>query len=126
VRQSGNAFVDSGIQIDLQLKSTTRAQVGGSAVTYDLNVRNYNHLRVANANCPRLLVVFVMPDDETQWLTQTIDELVLRHCAYWLSLKGHPEKESSATVRVAIPKESVFSVAAIQAMMQQLQERSNS
>jgi hypothetical protein len=36
---------DVGPQLDLQLKSTTRANVGETHLTYDLNVINYEDLR---------------------------------------------------------------------------------
>ena len=41
---------------------------------------------------PRLLVVLELPADESQWMTVTREELVLRRRAYWLSLQqGHDE-----------------------------------
>ncbi len=124
VRESESSFVDGGFQIDLQIKSTTRANVGDSAITYDLPVRNYNHLRANDCSIPRFLVLLVMPDDEHQWLTQSIDELIVRHCAYWLSLVGYPATESTSTVRIVIPKENVFSVPAVQQMLRGHQVRS--
>jgi hypothetical protein len=36
---------DVGLQLDLQLKSTTRGSIGASHVTYDLDVVNYDDLR---------------------------------------------------------------------------------
>jgi hypothetical protein len=81
-------YWDSGPQLDLQLKSTTRAHVQGSEVIYDLEVRAYNLLRQEPCNHPRILVLLVLPEDETQWLTQSVEELVLRRCAYWMSLSG--------------------------------------
>jgi hypothetical protein len=63
-----------------------------------------------------------MPGDEALWLTQSPDELVLRHCAYWISLKGYPSSPSTSTVRVPIPLANVFSVAAVQGIIQRLRE----
>lgn len=41
--------------------------------------------------CPRLrircILVLVLPDDEARWLDQSLEELVLRECAYWVSLR---------------------------------------
>jgi hypothetical protein len=34
-------------------------------------------------NIKRVLVVLVMPSDEAQWLGQTTEELVIRHCTPW-------------------------------------------
>src|SRR5205823_8046818 len=90
---------DAGVQVDLQLKSTTRASRTPTAVLYDLEVEAYNDLRGADCPCPRILVVFVMPPDEADWLGQTAEELTLRHCAYWLSLRGLPATTATSTVR---------------------------
>lgn len=52
---------------------------------------------------PRILVVFTLPEDERQWLTFTEESLILRRCAYWLSLRGAPPtpNETSQTVRLS-------------------------
>jgi hypothetical protein len=70
----------------------------------------------------RALVVLVMPNNEAQWLNQSAEELVIRPCAYWLSLKGAPATASVSTVRVFIPLANVFSVAAGQGILQRLRE----
>jgi hypothetical protein len=126
VTESDAGFIDGGDQIDLQIKSTTRASVKDKGISYDLNVRNYNHLRESNPNVHRILVVFILPENDDLWLTQSADELILRHCAYWLSLEGHPATKSKNTVRITIPKGNIFSVAAVTAMMQERQEGSQS
>jgi len=55
---------DVSVQLDLQLRSTTRANLTESAVAYDLNVDTYNDLRIPGA-CPRILVVLVLPERGT-------------------------------------------------------------
>src|SRR4051812_7641718 len=52
---------DIGPQLDLQLKSTTRAGVGATHLTYDLEVVNYDDLREAPEQGARILVVLVLP-----------------------------------------------------------------
>ncbi len=123
VRIHGGSRSDAGGQFDLQLKSTTRASVTASEIRYDLEVKTYDHLREVGGNYPRILVVLVMPDDEAQWLSQSIDELVLRHCAYWICLEGYPATTASKTVRVTIPRCNVFSVEALQGALARLRER---
>jgi Domain of unknown function (DUF4365) len=114
---------DVGVQIDLQLKSTTRAVVTDTEVRYDLDVQTYNDLRDDNGRCPRLLVVLIMPAEEARWLSQTPEELTLRHCAYWISLKGYPPTTAASTIRIAIPLTNIFSVAELTRLMQQAGER---
>ncbi len=113
---------DASVQLDLQLKSTARASVTDVGVSYDLEAENYRDLREPGVVCPRILVVLVLPADEADWLSQTPEELILRHCAYWLSLKGFPDTAATRTVRVPLPATNVFSVAALQEIMQCLRK----
>src|SRR5438876_293258 len=66
----GHRRRDAGIQLDLQLKSTTWAALTATDVVFDLEVDAYNGLRDDQTACPRILVVFVMPANENQWLEQ--------------------------------------------------------
>jgi hypothetical protein len=119
----GNRRRDSGAQLDLQLKSTTRAAVKAAEVRYDLDVQSYNDLRDENCPCPRLLVVLILPAEEAQWVSQTTEELTLRHCAFWISLKGHAPTSATSTVRVTIPLANVFSAEEVTRLMQRAAER---
>ena len=110
-------------QLDLQIKSTTRASARDQGIIYDLEVKNYDDLGESGDNCPRYLVVLVLPEDETQWLSQSIEELVLRHCAYGLSLEGYPATRSKTTVRITIPRANVFPVEAIRQHLVDLRSR---
>jgi hypothetical protein len=123
VRLRGQRHSDASGQLDLQIKSTTRASVTDAEVLYDLEVKNYDDLREAGDNCPRFLVVLVLPEDEGRWLSQSSEELILRHCAYWLSLAGFPATTATRTVRIAIPRANVFSVEAVQRLMDALRQR---
>lgn len=113
----GQQLWDSGPQIDVQLKSTTRANIREDAVAYDLEVRAYNILRQVNVSRPRILVVLVLPDEEGEWLDQTEDALIVRRCAYWMSLRGSAPTTAQASIRIPIPRANVFSVQALQSLM---------
>jgi hypothetical protein len=125
VRVRGTRHADAGGQLDLQLKCTTRANVTDTGVVYDLDVKNYDDLREPGENCPRILVVLVMPEDEAQWLTQSVEELVLRHCAYWHSLEGEAPTTTTRTTRITIPRDNVFSAEAVPGILARLRERKN-
>lgn len=123
IERKNNRYRDTGVQLDIQLKSSTRTKSTDAEVVYDLEVAAYNDLCDANTPCPRILVLLALPDDESQWLKEGPQELCLRQCAWWLSLKGSAVSSASSTVRIAIPVSNVFSVAAVTAIMQRLRER---
>ena len=105
--------------LDLQLKATTgfgEPQAGG--LSFRLPMKNYNDLRIFTQT-PRLLVVLELPQHESQWMTVTAEELVLRRRAYWLSLLGRDEVPGQQSVTVRIPEHNVFDVEALQILMEQ-------
>jgi hypothetical protein len=122
IEHEGNKYRDSSVQLDLQLKSTTRAGVTDSSVVYDLPVRNYDYLRALTSWNHRLLVVLVLPEREEDWMTQTVDELILRHAAFWYSLRGAGPTDATSSRRVTIPRTQLFGADALLAMLARVGE----
>ncbi len=89
-------------ELAVQLKATARGLSEGDEFAFALSRKNYNDL-IAPSLVPRILVVFVMPEDESEWLTHTPESLIMRRCAYWLSLRGRPPttNETSQTVHLS-------------------------
>jgi len=120
IGRRGSRVSESGFRLDLQLKSTTSAQVTTNQVLYDLEVKAYDDLRDPAVSGYRILVVMLLPPDESLWTSQTEDQLVIRHCAYWLSLRGLPPTTNQRTTRVAIPRGNVFSVEGVTVLMDRI------
>ncbi len=94
-------------RVDFQIKATTQWEIRDDTIIYDLRVADYNRL-IIDDDVPRVLILFIMPGDDSQWLSQSLDELCLRKCAYWVSLMGMPRSRNSSTVRVEVPVTNVF------------------
>ncbi len=122
VRGSGNRYSEAGVQLDVQLRNTTLARISATEVSYDLDVRTYDDLREVRARVPRILVVYVFPEDEAEWLTWSEEQLVLRRSAYWVSMVGRPAVVNTRSIRLAIPRANQFSVEGLQAIMSRLRE----
>ena len=106
--------------IGLQLKATVNlgnVQSDG-CYRYDVPVKNYDRL-IKPFQVPRYLVVLALPGDESDWLTVSADELVMRRCAYWVSLYGRMESENQASVRVSIPADNRFDPDALRQLLEQ-------
>ena len=103
--------------IGFQAKATSRDVMSndGAAINFPLSIRDYDNLRVEKH--PFILIVVLLPDDESEWLTQTDNELCLRHCGYWLSLRGHDPVSNRNSVTVRIPTANAFSSAQLTEMM---------
>lgn len=121
IEQRGTRHLDGRLQLDLQLRSTTRANVTDTDVSYDLDVQTYDFLRESSQiRC--LLVVLVLPEAETLWLTQSPEELIVRHCAYWRSLRGLGPITATSSTRIALPRSQVFSVPAVREILNRLSQ----
>jgi hypothetical protein len=104
----------AGFKLDIQAKSTTAFVRTESEVKYDLRRENYDDLRVTSVAVPRILVLLVLPANEPDWLAITEEAMLLRHCAFWLSLKGWPPTTNTQTVRIALPRSNLFTVESLQ------------
>ena len=105
--------------IELQLKATINlGEPNNGFFHFPLKRRNYDLLRI-ETQTPRLLVVLDLPRDESQWMTITREELVLRRCAYWLDLRGQVERSNQDNITVYIPEGNLFDVLALTRLMEQ-------
>jgi Domain of unknown function (DUF4365) len=106
-------------RLELQLKCTSRSILGSDQINYPLNIKNYNDLRI-NAFIPRILVLVLVPENIIDWLKQTEDELCLRYCAYWVSLRGMLPTENRTNVTINISRQNQFTVEALQGIIQRI------
>jgi len=105
--------------LDIQLKATINlGEPNGAEFRFPLKRRNYELLREPTMT-PRILVVLDLPRDEMDWLSVTPAALILRRCAYWASLSGHPETENTESVTVSIQSGNRFDIDALRVLMEQ-------
>ena len=110
-------LIESGLGIDVQAKSSTLAYAENGDLVHDLEARSYNDLCHGRIGSPRILILMVLPEEEVQWTTLTEETLVLRRCAYWLSLRGATPSNNVRSVRVRIPRSQIFSLEALGDLM---------
>jgi len=101
--------------LEIQLKATINWKMNHEELSYRLKTKNYLKL-IGQTAIHRLLVVLCLPKDESNWIEQDEDKLILRKCAYWLNLRGLPEIEQES-ITVKIPKQNVFSPQALSNLM---------
>ena len=110
--------------IDLQLKATVNlGKKRNGYYRYPLKIRNFELLRISTQT-PRLLVLLDLPKDQSQWLTITPDELVLRRSAYWLNLRRHDETKNRSSITVHIPEQNLFNVDNLHMLIEQSRQGS--
>lgn len=100
----------------MQLKASSSLEIKSSEIPYQLSRKNYDDLRAARQT-PILLVVYQLPADKEHWLECAPPQMVLRRCAWWMSLKGFPPIEQASKV-VHVPWEQRLNVESMQALME--------
>ena len=108
-------------RLELQVKCTSMDVLGDELIRLPLELKNYNELRVENIQVPRILVVVLVPDTSENWLRSSEAELCMRHCGYWISLRGQPATPNQTSVTVYIPRQNIFNVDALKSLMQRIE-----
>lgn len=106
-------------KLDVQAKCSSREVVHNDGVHFPLDVDNYNDLRKPSLT-PCILVVVTVPSAPDEWLTQTEEQLILRYCAYWISLRGATDTANETTKTVVLPRVNLISPDTLRSMMHKI------
>jgi Domain of unknown function (DUF4365) len=58
-----------------------------------------------------------VPDSLAHWVEHTEQQMLMRHCAYWVSLRGLAASPNTTNVTVQIPQANLFNPASLAAIM---------
>lgn len=120
--RGGNGTVRSP-RLDLQLKCKAASIPNRDHISYALKLKNYDDLRPENVLVPRILVVVFVPDEIESWLEQSEERLSMKRCGYWVSLRGMEGVQNRHTVTVRLPRSNLFTVSALESIMQRISNR---
>ncbi|WP_035255390.1 DUF4365 domain-containing protein [Desulfatiglans anilini] len=98
------------LALDVQLKATiSKPKRNNNKISYFLDgVDRYDKLRSETVTPPRILVVLFLPENQLEWLKCGEEELSLRRCAWWVSLKGAPPTENTSGTTIYLPENQYF------------------
>ncbi len=117
VNDSGEPF---NVEFSVQLKATyTLDDETSDSIKYPLRVKNYNDL--CQKGCTDIILcLLVLPKDPSEWVNQTPNDLILKRCMYWVSLKGKSPSSNTTTVTIDIPKKNIMSVETLKQMIHKI------
>jgi hypothetical protein len=110
-------------RVEAQIKCTSAYPLATNHLSYPLKLKNYDDLRDAGVLVPRILIVVVVPSDPAAWLEHSDEQLILKHCGYWLSLRGLSASSSQAAdprVTVQLPRRQPLNVQELQGIMNRI------
>jgi len=121
--RAGESFIPTYKRLGIQAKCTYYyKQNEKGTIPFVLHRKNYDDLRRTTE--PHILVVVTVPDRLVGCTEFGPDHLLLRHRAYWLSLKGFPaipdEEQQSTTIH--IPTSQEFTVETLHDLMAMIAE----
>jgi len=104
-------YLNSGFALDLQLKATKNVVFRNDSFVYGLETKNYEDIRRRQfkGGVPIILVVFVLPKDQQDWLTLSKDEMILRKCGYFHIVDGN-EKRRRRHVKLVVKESNSLSM----------------
>ena len=107
-------------QLDLQLKCTETMVLADTQMGFPLKQKNYLDLSAADVLVPRILVIVRVPTDQTEWLHQDEDHLLIRRCGYWVNLAGLPVTQNDTSTTIQVPRSNRFTADALRDMMSRI------
>ncbi len=98
------------IDLKVQLKATIKniPETDTHFSYFFTGVKQYDFLREETKSQHRLLIVLFLPANHDEWLNVSAEKLVLRNCAYWVSLRNADVSGNTTGTTVYIPKEQVL------------------
>lgn len=104
--------------IEVQLKATSEPPIlQNGRYSFPLKRDHYEKLRASDIGLRRFLVVLFLPADEADWLGHSAEQLLLKKCAYWCSLRGAASTMNETKRTVYLPQVNVFSVPGLRGLM---------
>ena len=111
-------------KLDVQLKATSMIDLDeeDESFTFSVSLKNYDDLRAENLLVPRIIVVALLPEDVSEWLEVSREQLLLRNCAYWTSVRGEPSSENETEQSISLSTADKFEPESLRDMMQIIED----
>jgi hypothetical protein len=104
--------IESGYPLDFQAKATINWELDDTHVVYDMEVKTFNDLIERSerpASTPLILILLLLPKNESDWVQLTEAETLLKHCCYWYRVACDAHRDGQAVrVRGSLEKEGKF------------------
>ncbi|MBW2737120.1 MAG: DUF4365 domain-containing protein [Deltaproteobacteria bacterium] len=108
-------------KLDVQLKATSdQRRDQQEAVACNVTLDQYDKL-VRQAATPKILVALMLPQDSTEWVAHSAQELAMRRCAYYVVTTGMSAANTdNNSITIHVPKSQPFSPDNLQTLMERL------
>lgn len=127
-------MIDNGIDLDLthelpdeedvMLRVQLKAVTGGwnadrTRISTTMTKQRYDRMRRSNPSLHSVVIIMDLPGDQAEWLWSKHPFTVAKHCCYWVSLEGAPQRPGDS-VTVSAPAANIFDDAVLCQIMARL------
>lgn len=107
-------------KVDVQVKSWSRPISDDRFWSYPMQVKHFNNLAGNTYLLPRFLVLVVVPDEPDQYAIGEHCRLVLRHSAYWVSLRSLSRLDTTTKTKVTVkvPKTNLLTTTSLLGLLE--------
>jgi hypothetical protein len=123
VTDKNKKYHETGTLIQFQLKASKNIKINEKekSVSYQLDVNSYNKL--VSCSFPTLLILLSLPKEESQWITISTENLILRKCCYWQYFPNdYKIVDDKKTVTIKFSSENIFTPEIINNELEKLDE----
>lgn len=102
---------DTGRELKIQAKSTTLKSITENDVfiSYNLESKTYNDLITRKNNSkPLVLIVVLLPENQSEWLEVDENNLILRKSAFWYVPEDDILTKNSYTITIRLEKQNLL------------------
>lgn len=114
--------VSNGFRLDFQLKASINVEVEKDSVKYALEAKNYNDLVDKEVCTPRILILYKLPKDKSEWIDISEDRTIFKDCAWWCYLCGEEPTKNKDNITIRIPKEQIFNQYSLKELMHRVEQ----
>jgi hypothetical protein len=114
--------VEDGYNLDFQLKASINVDFEEEAVKYNLEVKNYNDLIDEEIGTPRILILYMLPQDKKKWINVNFDGMLLKGPAWWCILNGEPASSNLHTKTIRIPRSQLLTIDSLTELMNKVRK----
>lgn len=105
-------------ELYIQLKAEVCPPVHNGCISYELDRRTYDRLRISTVRDRSLLALLYLDDDPSLWVDTNGDSLVMRRVMYWCKIDaGRELPDGQENVTLHLPLTNVLDKSSLHKMM---------
>lgn len=113
-------------RIDAQVKCTaSETIIKENCIKFPLPVNNYKTLINPRAILPLILIVVLVPSNINDWLKITEEDILMKKCGYWVSLRGQKPTKNTNSITVELPRQNLLTPTNLKEMMEKAARKEN-